>query len=594
MDADLAETVPAGGDTIAVNKKFNALKPAGLYSLISANKHRLLLTVGTLALLVANVIWLWLHRHGGAMNIDEAGYLRMSIDDYNSLHHGGLGRLIATVKGQTQAPLVPMLASFAYLVVGRPTIMSAYFVQLFAYLIIIITVYSIGTLMANRWAGLTAALTVASVPIMIDYIHDYSFAVPAAAATTVAIWAALRSDRMQRLHFAILWGIALGTMSITRTMTIAYIPSLLLLAILHVIVSPQRKRSLMDVSCGLAAAGVVAGPWYWVQGYNVWRYLTSFGYGAQSVEYGSARSLLSPSSWLAFAQGTINQYIWLPLAAVLFAGAAVLVARLVATLAGSRRISAQNVVSSPRFYLAVVTIEGLLALQSSRNVGSAFPTPIVPAMLILAVTALAGITVRRRSYGYVAIGAVAVLSLPSCVSKTAFNVAAGQPVVMTLPVLGSLTVVDARSPFVAYVSKEGELDPRDLSGIKWKFVNNRLVSALDSLAPASNTLPVVFAFNHSLVNVNTLGLDELRLHGVSPSIALMNPTSPEDSAIYSAQFHAMLGPGHGVILLSSDSRGMFPPLLDQNKVRLAALELGFELNRSLPLPDGADIEIWVR
>jgi 4-amino-4-deoxy-L-arabinose transferase-like glycosyltransferase len=581
-------------EVVASSDSAPTLASRRVWTRLAANKPPLLLAGLVLALLAANVAWLLVNRHGGAMDIDEAGYQSISITDYNALRHGGLTGLVTAVNSQpTQAPLVPLLSSFAYLVVGRPSFVGAFAVQLLAYLIIIVATYSIGSMLANRWAGLVSALAVASLPIMVDYTHDYSFAVPAAAAATVAIWAALRSDRMRLKRFTLIWGIAIGAMVITRTMTIALVPSFALLAALHVIGSPRPKRSLIGVVLGLGAAAAVAGPWYSAQGASVWRYLTSFAYGPASAQQGVARSLLSPSSWLRSAAWEVNSHVYLPLAVVLVVGVVALATAFMTRVVRHQLPSLRTVVGSPWIYLAVIVAGGVLALQSTRNGGSGFSGPILPAMLVLAVSAIATVRSGRRVYECVALGAVVVLCLPSLITKTGFNTATGQPVSLGLPGLGSFKVIDARDNYLAYASRMGELDLGDSRGFKWRRTNDELLSALDDVVGTAAQLPVVFSFAHSLVNTNTLLWEELMFHGVSPAIYLLTPPGKGTNG-YSAQLEAMLGSGRGVVLVSTDPRGMFPPILDQAGVRAAAARAGLGLARTVPLPDGADIEIWVR
>jgi 4-amino-4-deoxy-L-arabinose transferase-like glycosyltransferase len=570
------------------------LPTARTWTRLAANKPLVLLVALVLALVLADAVWLSAYRHGGAMNIDEAGYLNMSLNDYRALRQGGLSGFVTTINAQpTQAPLVPALAALAFLVRGQPTFLSAFAVQLLAYIIVIVATYSMGSLIADRWVGLVSALAAASLPIMVHYIHDYSFAVPAAAAASVAIWAGLRADWMRLKRFAVVWGVALGAMLVARTMTIAFIPAFGLIAVLQVVASPQRKRSLIGVVCGLGAAVLVAGPWYLAQGYSVWKYLTSFGYGAASDRYGAARSLLSPMSWLSTARDNVNQHLWVPLAVVLVAGGVALVAMLTVRLVRRELPSARATIGSPWFYLAVVVAEGLLALQSSRNVGSAFLAPLLPAMLVLAVAGLARACMRRRRCLCIALGVVAALCLPSLITTTAFNAAAGQPVALDVPYLGSFNVVDLRDQYLAYASMQSELDLGDLRGAKWRRANDALMSAVDNATGGSAQMPFVFAFNHSLINANTLQWEELMYYGISPAIYLLSAAANGEAG-YAAQLEGMLGSGHGVVLISSDPRGMFPPVLDQEAVRSSIAKAGFALSGLVPLPDGACVEVWVR
>lgn len=587
----------AAGEEIAqVSEDPRQDESVGVRAKLAANKPLLAVVAFALVLVCANVIWLAAYRHSAAMDIDEAGYLSMSITDFNAFRHGGLSGLVSTINAQpTQAPLVPALSALVYIVHGRPMFLGAFAAQLLAYLILIVTTYSTGSLLANRRVGLVAALAVASLPVMVIYIHNYNFAVPAAAATTVAIWAALRSDLMRHKRFAVVWGMGLGAMLITRTLTIAFVPSLALLAVLHVVGSPQRKRSLAGVGCGIVAAVLVAGPWYFAQGRSVWLYLTSFGYGAAGAQYGPPKSLLSLASWITTARMNVIEYIWLSLAVVLVSGGVALLICLGRRLARRPLPSLRTVIGSPWFYLAVVVGEGLLALQSSRNTGSGFPTIILPAMFVLAVAGLARVAcLGRRSHESMALGAIVVLCLPSLVTLMAFNTASGQPKMVHLPGFGSVTLIDARGENLIYASAEGEFNPRDPGGTEWRRANDALMSAVDTAAgSAPPGMPVVFSFVHSLVNTNTLQWEELMSHGASPPIYLLS-TAASGAAGYSGQLHTMLGSGHGVVLVSADPVGMFPPVLDQEAVRGSLVRSGFALKQRVPLPDGSEVEVWAR
>jgi 4-amino-4-deoxy-L-arabinose transferase-like glycosyltransferase len=516
----------------------------------------------------------------------------MSIDDFEAMKGGGVIRFFSTINSQpTQAPLVPMLSSLAYSLLGRPVLMAAFCVQLAAYAIVVLTTYGIASVMGNRWASLVAALAAASLPIMVIYTHDYSFAIPATAATNVAIWAAIRSDSMRSRIFSVVWGLSLGAMLVARTMTLAFLPAFATLAVLHVALSRPRRRSLIGVLSGIGAAALVAGPWYFAEGRSVWQYLTSFGYGSASSQYGAARPLSSVSALVGSALGNVNQYIWLPLALVLCAGLVALVTLFAVRLVRRRLPPLGAVVASPWFYLAALTGEGLLALGSSRNAGSGFIAPILPAMIVLAVMALAKATESRRVWGCVALTCVAALCLPSLIASSVLNTASGQPISVHLPTLGWLTVVDARGTYLSYAQQEDELTPTDPRGTLWRQANENLLAALKGVEGASEQVPVVFAFDHSLVNVNTLGWEELVHHGLSPVIYQLVPSAATSG--YRAQLIAMV-PREGVVLLSSDPRGMFPPILAQASVAAALRGLRFRRLASVPLPDGSSVDAWYR
>ena len=409
-----------------------------------------------------NIAWVWINRHGGAVNIDEAGYIALSVNDYRVLTHDGVRALIANVANQpVQPPLVTLLGAMLYPFVGGPSILGSYAVELLAYFWLTLLVFGIVRRLAGSRAGLVAAFLAGSTPIALDYVHQYSFALPAAAMLTTAAWAGLRSQQMTSLRWSIVWGGALGAMVLSRSMTVAFLPSFLVLAILQVCVSGRWVRGLACVGAGGAAGFVIAGPWYVIQGGSVWAYLTSFGFGAQSTLYGAARSPLSLGSWLAFARDNVNAYLWLPLALILLAGGAVLVFHGVAAVVRAWPGHVRGALSSPWLYLSVIVVAGLVALESSRNSGSAFLAPLMPLMVALGVGALFR-WIGSRAAQAVLIAAAVLIGASMWTAKMALNGPSGVVVSVSLPAIGATTLLDGRSEFDDYAASE--VDPADPAG----------------------------------------------------------------------------------------------------------------------------------
>jgi len=565
---------------------------------IVGDRPRLVVVALALLLLIANGVWIWVHRHGGAFTIDEAGYLSYSLTDYHAWQTGGLPSVIGmALHEQVQPPLVPLLSAATYVLIGRANIMAALGLELLAYGVIVVLTYSITRDLAGRAAGVAAAVAVSAAPIILDYAHLYMYALPAAAFGTVTVWAALRSRQMSKLRWSVVWGVALGAMLISRTMTIAFVPAFVLLGVIHVGVSDDKPRSIGGLACGLVAAAAVAAPWWIVSGGGAWAYLTSFGYGGQSAAYGGSRSIFSWPAWVSFLRQNLNLYIWLPLGLVLFLGAVALAVKLVTWLRRRPRRSVRGVrgvLSSGWIYLAVVVGEGLDALESSGNVGTGFLTPLVPAMFALAIGALISMTARRRSLSMLAVAVVIAASVPSLLGKLALDDPSSQPVAVTVPVLGKVVVVDVRSYFDDYLVASGELDPQDPSASRWRAANAALTRAVNSLASReTESAGVIFAFDQYFINPNTFWLQELEDHGVSPGFALLAPPGGSTPS-YSAQISSALGVEHGIILTSPDRTGIIPPVVDQTAVARAATQLGFVLQGSVGLPDHSVVEVWVR
>jgi hypothetical protein len=378
-------------------------------------------------------------------------------------------------------------------------------------------------------------------------------------------------------------------------MTVAFIPGFALLSLVHVAVSGNKRRSVVGVLCGTAAGVVVAGPWYVAQGANIWQYLTSYGYGAQSLSAGSNSGTLSGGAWVTFFQENINRYIGLPLTLVLVFGALALAAKWVAAFRGDQRFAWVRLLSSSWFYLAVLVAEGLLALESSRNTGTGFLAPLVPSMFVLAVSAVFTIAAPRLAGIAVTAIGILCLSLPSYIAKMALSGPAHQPVTLLMPGLGQVVVIDGRDFYDTYVADGGEGDVSDPSGRKWAVANNRLANVVDSfVARHRGSGSVAFAFDQGLLNTNTFLLAEMSLHGTSPAVGQLSPSTPESSESYSAEITSFFGSGPGLLLVLSSPVALIPPVLNQTLVEQAARQLGFLPSTTIPLPDHSTLGMLTR
>ena len=558
---------------------------------MSLRTHRAELFVVGFALIATglNLVWLLADRRNGALNIDEAGYIALALSDHREVTLHGLLSLPRFVMGQpVQPPLVTLLSAAAYAVTGGPTILGSFAVQLGSYAVMVVLSAFIARRLAGPLAGGVTAVVVASTPIALDYVHQYSFAIPAAAALTTAVWAALSSRSLTELRWSVLWGAALGAMVLSRSVTLAFIPAFVVLAAVQVLTAPNRRRSLAGCGVGVAAAALVAAPWYVAQGRSVFQYLTAYGYGSESVLYGPSHSPLSLSGWSVFLRVNIGEYLWLPLAAVLLAGALVLVERMAIAIVRRRRLT--DLIASPWFFVAVIVLEGLLALDTSRNSGSGFLAPLVPCMVALAVAAL-----LRRVTGKLAVILAAVIvlaSLPPWLGKLPLRDASAQPVTAGVPGLGPVTVFDRTTAFDVYA--QGELDPRDVGGTRWAAAGRAVVSDVQRLA-GGGTAPirVMFAFSNRMLNENSFRLYQDLATGEHADVShLVAPDRTQPG--YRTQMADLVGGARAFVLVRASPLGDFPPIRDAQTVTLAAQADGFTKRDSLQLPDGTSLDIWQR
>jgi 4-amino-4-deoxy-L-arabinose transferase-like glycosyltransferase len=540
-----------------------------------------------------NIWWMSARRAGGGFDIDEAGYLCIAMHNFEAWHSGGVSSLVSSIAHeQVQPPLVPFVSSLASIVLGHPTILGSFVAQDLSLAVCVLAAFGIARALAGSTAGIVAVVAVAGAPVVIDYSRSYSFALPAAAMFTVAIWSQMRSLCHTKLLWSGLWGASLGAMTICRTMTIAFVAGFLAVALLQTASVADRRRALLGLVLGIAAGLVVAGPWWWSEGSSAWHYLTNAGYGAQSSLYGPPRSLLSLHSWSQFVYVNVESYIGLPLALVLIVGA------LSILWMALRRIRTKEhplsgVLTSSWLGPVVVIAAAAIALFSSRNQGSAFIAPLVPAMCALAVAAafLSLRTARRR---LIVVALVLIAAVPTYVMKTVYGGNADNPPRLSLdvPGWGSTTVYDSRGTYDEYVTADA---PQ--SGVRrssWVKANYETLNVIGSLEKGDRSGSVVtLGFNARLLNVNTLNLYAY-VRGEAPLDPVLLSSAPAQSAIdYEHQLQLDAGRSAEIALLTCDASNMFPPEMNCRSERVAATDDGLREARTLALPDGSELQFWV-
>jgi 4-amino-4-deoxy-L-arabinose transferase-like glycosyltransferase len=370
-----------------------------------------------LVFLMINAAWIWLFRHGQPLDIDEAGYLGISIVDYYGFMHDGIrGFLEAIWAPSTQAPLTTALAGLFYCITG-PHVIVGFAVPLLSGTAIIVATYFLGCSLGSRQVGLVSAALVASCPIIITYSRSFMFALPTTAVVTMALVALLRSDRFRHFGWASVFGVCFGLMPLARTMTIAFVPGIVLGALIYTIAEPaDQRRRLLVLALSLLLALATAASWLWPNGRYVFQYLLSFGYGDHAAEYGPSQSLFDVAKWLLMARIVVS-YVHLPHFLVMLAGL------LSMLLLAGRSIALKGVsaflrvvASSTILPIIVYVAEAVAALASSQNQGDAFLAPIVPAAIVLSVWScrkLSRGTVYRSTIATVAAAIVVLGVVPS-------------------------------------------------------------------------------------------------------------------------------------------------------------------------------------
>jgi len=554
----------------------------------------LLLAAAVAGFVGLGALWLWQFRRGQPVDIDEAGYLSIAINDSRGLSNGGLdGFWHAFLAPTIQAPLMTTLTAPVFAILG-PGVLTGLLVPVALGGVMLLAVYGLGHEVGGPRVGWVAMALTAAAPVVISYSRSYNFAIASGAATAGMLWLLARSRTFDGLGWSAAAGAAAGLVALSRTMTLAFLPALVVVGAVAVVAGPHRLRRLRGVGAAAVAALVVAGPWYHRNGEAVLDYLTSYGYGRDSTSYGEDQSVLSLDSWRETTV-YVTGNAFLPLAVLWLLGLAGLVAA--AVLAWRRdglRRAVVRAVRSPLAPSLVWAVWGLAALTSSGNKGSGFLVPLVPAFAVL--TAWSLWRLPRPAARTLAGAAVAVLTLNTVLAMFPSSGWA-QPRHVPVPWIDKATVYSSRGVIQTYLHDArpdlpgGQMSEQEARG--WHRSVDRLTADIQRLGPG----PVftTFGFRHWLVNLNTVELEQLLDGGQMLPVSMVDPVAVPNDERAMAAYLTSGAAGSACLLLTSDDLAMeIAPVVDADLMEQAATEAGFGRRTSVALPDGHHVVVWRR
>ncbi len=554
----------------------------------------LLVAAAGLALLAVDAWWIASHRHGYPLNIDEAAYTTIGLGDYLGLRTGGLHGWWEAVQVQTpNAPLVPALASLLYLL--KAGVVEGFGVLGGFMVLLGLAIYGVGERLAGPRLGALAALAAMSAPGVLAFAHVYIFALPSAALLACGVYALLRSEGLQRWPWALACGVALGLMLLARTMTVAFIPGVLAAAVLALAASrPDRRariRGLLNLALLALATAAVAALWYWRNLQPVLDYLTDFGYGGKSAEFGSEHSLISWARWTGVAERVGGTDLLLPLALLTLTGllAAGLAALRRVLGAGNRSAALEALARTDAAAVAVVAACGYAALTSSTNTGFGFSLPVSVLLLPLAVTALR----HFRAATVPAIAAVAVIAAVNLAASSSLWSELSRDRKLDLPGLAPLAWIDGVPLALADIRTQvpGSETRFDGGDRGWPLADAQLAALL--FAQEGDPL-VAFASRSRILNTNTVQLAAvLQAHQGIPMAQLV----ADEGDTIAAYQRRLTDPAYGLpslLVTMSSEAGDYEPHVTQARAETAARHAGFRLIQTLTLPDGRLLRVWSR
>lgn len=541
---------------------------------------------------VVSLRWVFLYRNNVLLDIDEAGYLRMAMQDYRVLTQLGVASWIKVVLGPgIHSPIVPATASLVF-TVFHPSAQIGILVPILAGSATIAMSYLLTLrLSSSRLVALACAGLVATCPYIIIYSRSFHFSLPATALLIAAIWAVAASDHFRRRGINILLGVLVGLLPLTRTMTVAFLPGLLLGCAIHAFTSETRSRSLAGLTLACCVAIAVAASWFASSAGIVMKYLLSFGYGTRAVDYGPKSSVLSIDSW-ALTFEHVRLMLFAPHTLVVLLGTICAVILIISRAAKTGICLTMMKVLSSQYLSSISTVVfGLAALTSTSNKGSAFMLPLLPVMLILSGISIFQMFDRLRPIALASLTAVSVFAFVPMVDMKS-SLAAVRTIRM--PVLGDMILTQGTGAFDSYYaavlgrnSHVGQPIPSSERN-QWIMLFHDLSVYLRQ-TPGSS---IAFGFRHMLVSANHIPL-QLDFAGEKPRVIMQ--LDPFQLGQSEQAYIDYLRKGKAcILLLAEGEKGDFPPPMDGRKVRRAAQEIGFSIARTWPMIGDRTLELMRR
>jgi hypothetical protein len=315
-------------------------------------------------------------------NSDDYLYALQTQSYYDGLRGGPGDLLDAWRLNGSNAPLVPTLAMPVAAFSTSPH--ALVLIQLLPLLLLVacvrVLMTELGLTGAGAWLATAAIGTLAPV---LAYAAMYHYALATTACTAFAAAAYARSDRLARLRPALLLGLAVGLLAVTRVMAPVYVVALAVPIVVDVLAGgPARLRRLGRGGAAAAVAVLVAAPWWSATRDTAFDYLRDNGY--QDSPFTRDASLLERVGdrldWTAEETG----WLLALLLVVLAGGALVWVLR----RRGPWRLMA---------WLLGVSVVGMAFLSTSTNLGTAFALPFVVLLACAGAAAVARLRPRMRT-----------------------------------------------------------------------------------------------------------------------------------------------------------------------------------------------------
>ena len=528
---------------------------------------------------LAHAVWIWTHRHLGAFDPDEAGYIANALRFQRSIDLRHPLDFVAAVGGTGTGPVVPLL-SLPFLLLGPRDPRTVMMVQPVLLVVSALAVAGIARRLAGPRTAVAAGLVWATLPTVALATQSYWLGLGAATFAALAVWALLESDRLTN-RWTYAYGACIALMAMSRTMAVAFAPAL---GLAGVVVAGRDKKAWWGlVKAGLVAVAM-AGPWWLVNWNSLTEYLFSYGYGKRAALFG---------------QGTVVDRVWFRLTRI---GEATNLSTasdwsnpvqllLTVTVASSawavvrQYRKDRQVPDGLRGGLAVslAVVAGIAALASTTNNGVWFELPMVVLLVPL--------TLAAASRGW---WGLRVLLGIAFVGFGAWTLG------RSLWLVGPGPVQPPRNAhyedgFAQYDTRFGADRRNRLAAATadWRAANRKVFRSLASLVPDGRPVPATVSGNMVLLNANSLALQaELDGREFRPEIP-DTVRSPRERARFLSPTTTD-GDGSTVerlLVLELHDKTLFTPDEKVRDFARQARAAGWQVVDTVALPTGGRVEI---
>jgi 4-amino-4-deoxy-L-arabinose transferase-like glycosyltransferase len=531
-------------------------------------RHPLLVVAGVASMVaVGHAWWIWSHRDLGALDPDEAGYIASALRMERTLTSLILPDFIQTVGGTGNGITVPLL-SVPLAVLGPRDPRTVMMAQPLLLVFTSAAVAGITRRIAGPIAAICAGVLFAVLPSVSTATQSYWFGLGATASLAGAVWALLASDRCTNRRIW-LFGVGIGLMWLSRTMTLGYGPALVAAG---VVVAGWDSRRLLRLAGSVGLGVAISAPWYMVNRDSIFGYLFSYGYGPRAARFGNG----GPLERAGFRISRFEDAFGRPTFTLLWASALCVGVMVAWAVCRGRR--KRPPLRGPTA-VAVAVALGSAALVSTSNNGVWFELPIVPLIVALFV---AVISLGPGWYSTLLATAVAAFSMSGLAHQW-----------WLLPYGPERPTAHYEYGFAQYDERfdptRRELHP--VAAAQWRELTEDVLEVLRPIAPHdSAAMLVTISGNMQLFNTNTLTLAG-ELSGWQPVLRVPDTLEPARARALELSPTAVVR-GQTVprvLLIADHDRILFTP---DSRVELFARQArseGWRTTDVVPMPGGGEV-----